>query len=315
MSPAIEGHGGPVAMVLAAGFGTRLRPLTEELPKPLVPVGDRSVLAHVCDTLASGGVSRAVLNAHHLASRYDDALLKSLALPVTMVREHGEIRGTAGGVAGAREALGDGPVVVHNGDILATLDVAALLARQARSGSLATLAVGPSLPAGAGTVGLDDAGNVVRLRAHTFGRETRSGDFAGVQVISGRGLRGLPEEGCLVGDVYIPALADGGVVDSAPVVSAFSDVGTLVDYGEANRAWLGGRAFWIGPDAVVADEVELRQTVVGAGARVTGRGVVDRCVVWPGAALEAPARGVVATPGGRRVAWIAQPATAARAPR
>ena len=58
MTPASEGLRGLAAMVLAAGFGTRLRPLTEELPKPLVPVGDRSVLAHVCDTLAAAGPPR-----------------------------------------------------------------------------------------------------------------------------------------------------------------------------------------------------------------------------------------------------------------
>lgn len=305
MSPAIEGLGGMAAMVLAAGFGTRLRPLTEELPKPLVPVGDRSVLGHVCDTLASGGVSRVVINAHHLAEQYDQERLGDLGLPVEMVEEDGEIRGTAGGVAGARDALGPGPVVVHNGDILATLDLAALIGHQVTSGALATLAVGPRLPVGEGTVGMGDGGRVVRLRDRTFGAERCGASYAGVQVISESGRARLPRVGCLVADFLIPALAEGGFVTAAEVVVAFSDVGTIADYGEANMAWLEqrGRPFWAARSADVGQDVRLIQTVVGAGARVTGRGVVERCVVWPGATLEAPARGVVATAGGRLVPW------------
>lgn len=317
MTPASEGLRGLAAMVLAAGFGTRLRPLTEELPKPLVPVGDRSVLAHVCDTLAAAGVGRAVVNAHHLAERYDRETLESLALPVTRVEERGEILGTAGGVAGAAAVLGDGPVVVHNGDILATVDLATLIERQEASGAVATLAVGPRLAVGRGTVGLDGDGCVVRLRDHTFGTETHSGDFPGVQVISERGRERLPAIGCLVGDVYIPVLAEGGLVNAAEVVAAFSDVGTLAEYGEANLAWLARRAAgsWVAPSADVGSEVELTQTVVGAGASVTGRGVVERCVVWPGATLRAPASRIVATPGGRLVSWADPPAMAEAARR
>ncbi|HHH27594.1 MAG TPA: NDP-sugar synthase [Polyangiaceae bacterium] len=314
MSPPPEG---PVAMVLAAGFGTRLRPLTEELPKPLVVVGDRSVLSHVCDTLAAGGVRRAVINAHHLAERYDGSLLESLALPVAMVQEHGEILGTAGGVAGAREALGPGPVVVHNGDILATLDLATLIAHQAASGALATLAVGPSRGVGEGTVGLDDEGRVVRLRGHVFGRETRGADYAGVQVIAEAGRARLPRVGCLVGDVYIPALAEGGHVNAAEVVEAFSDVGTLEEYGEANMSWLDRRGLpsWVAPDAEVVGSAQLDRTLVGARARVVGQGRVRRCIVWPGATLEAPAFGIIATPSGARVPWKSDEARGAAAPR
>ncbi len=87
----------PVAMVLAAGFGTRLRPLTEVFPKPLVPLGDRSVLAHIVDRLAAAGAPRVVVNRHHLRQRFDDAAMSRLALPLSLSAED-DILGTAGGV-------------------------------------------------------------------------------------------------------------------------------------------------------------------------------------------------------------------------
>lgn len=295
-------------MVLAAGFGTRLRPLTEELPKPLVPVGDRSVLGHVCRTLRQGGVDRVVINAHHLAARYDEAVLTSLGVAATMVQER-QILGTAGGVAGASEALGEGPVVVHNGDILAELDLAALLASHERGGALATLAVGKPLAAGRGTVGLDERGAVVRLRGRVFGVEARGADFVGVQVIAAEGRARLPDRGCLVGDVYLPALEAGLAIHAAEVVTSFSDVGTLSEYGEANLAWLHRRGLgsWRSPSARVSDEITVAQSLVGAGAEVTGCGALTGCIVWPGARARAPAEGCIFTAAGKRVPWRGEP--------
>src|SRR6188474_3529875 len=97
------------AMILCAGFGTRLRPLTDELPKPLVPVGDRPLLAHILGRLRTAGVTRAVLNLHHKS----EEIIRNLDnLPIEpQVMVEAEILGTAGGVAAARQLLGPGPVV------------------------------------------------------------------------------------------------------------------------------------------------------------------------------------------------------------
>src|SRR5215475_3749531 len=103
--------GSPGAMILAAGLGTRLRPLTDELPKPLVPVGDRPAVAHVAARLAAAGVCEAVLNTHHLASAFTPERLAGLPIAVHPIHEP-EILGTAGAVANAAALLGEGPVVV-----------------------------------------------------------------------------------------------------------------------------------------------------------------------------------------------------------
>src|SRR5262245_51290867 len=100
------------AMILGAGLGKRLRPLTDELPKPLVPVGDRPIVAHVLERLRAGGIERAVLNTHHLPERFE-SVLGALPLPLDLVHEP-ELYGTAGGVANAAPLLGPGTIVVWN---------------------------------------------------------------------------------------------------------------------------------------------------------------------------------------------------------
>src|SRR5580693_8036978 len=136
-------------MVLAAGLGTRLRPLTDQRAKPLVPVGDRAALAHVLDRLRAAGVPHAVVNAHHHADQVS-AFVRGGSWDVR-VSEERELLGTAGGVAHARALLGGGDLLLWNGDILAEVDLAALVgahvashvASSVGSRSSATLVVQP----------------------------------------------------------------------------------------------------------------------------------------------------------------------------
>lgn len=283
-------------MVLCAGLGTRLRPLTEERPKPLVPVGDRSLLAWACDQLALAGHEEVVLNTHHLPGTFESEI-EGLALEARVVHEP-RIRGTAGGVAGARSLLAP-PLVVWNGDIRAEPPLQAL-ADAAVDGGL-VLAVAPRA-VGQGTVGLGADRAVVRLRGERFGSEAIGGDYIGVAGLGADVLSSLPELGCMIGDVALPRLRSGQSVRAVPTDSPWTDAGDLNAYLRANLDWLGGRASWVGPDAHVGGRVELDRTVIGGGARVEGPGRLERCVVWPGATVTAPLRDAVATP--RRIVSV-----------
>jgi mannose-1-phosphate guanylyltransferase len=283
-------------MVLAAGLGTRLRPLTDRRPKPLAPVGDRPQIDHVLRALAEAGLARAVVNTHHLGERFDDRWLQSQPLEVRCSRE-AEILGTAGGLRRAASLLDEGDVLVWNADILAELDVARLLAHHERTGALATLVV--AAPAsGRGTVGLAGDGSVARLRG--FGRdgEARGADYAGIAVVGDELRRALPEVGCLVGDVLLPALERGGHVQSFALEGRFRDTGTLRSYLDANLGWLEERGLraWKHPSADVAAHVSLEAAIVGEGAVVNGQGPLERVVVWPGALATAPLCDAVVTP-------------------
>jgi mannose-1-phosphate guanylyltransferase len=277
------------AMVLSAGFGTRLRPLTDELAKPLMPVGDRPMLAHALDTLGRGGIRDVVVNVHHLADDFASRI-GGLGLAIHVVHES-KILGTAGGVANASNALGAGDVVVWNGDILAPdLDVAALIERRARAGADALWVVEPRAR-GEGTVGLDASGHLVRLRGEVFGEEANGGDYVGIQVMGPALRASLPPEGCLVADVALPFLRRGGRIGSFAFRGSWHDVGTPEALLRANLAWLErvGLACYRSPDARVADGVRLERSIVGAGATVLGSGTVRDVVVFPGAELQAPA--------------------------
>lgn len=282
-------------MILCAGLGTRLKPLTDELPKPLVPVGDRPLLAHILERLERAGVTRAVLNVHHKPEEII-RFINSLPVMPQVVTET-DILGTAGGVAAARPLLGAGPVILHNGDILTTPPVKELVARD-RGG----LCLAVSLrPAGAGSVGLDAANRVVRLRGRSYGDEVQGADYIGIAVLGERCLGSLPERGCLIQDWAIPELEAGGSIDTLLTTAPWSDLGRLEDYVRANLDWLGERRSRVGAGAVVAEAVELDRAVIGAGAEVGGEGLLSECVIWPGARVEAPLSRAVVTSTGRRV--------------
>lgn len=270
-------------MVLAAGLGTRLRPLTDICAKPLVPVGDRPALAHVLDRLRAAGADRLVVNAHHHADQLRAFAGGQAGLAVSVERD---LLGTAGGIAHARALLGDGDVLVWNGDILADLDVSALAS--AHHGP-ATLVVQP-LGRGEGSVGLDADGRIVRLRQERFGDETRGGQFLGIHVIGAELRALLPDQGGLIEDVYVPALARGKTLRAFLFEEPWHDIGSVASYLRANQAWLARRGLpaWIGPAARVADGVTLDCSVVGEGAVVTGSGTLAGCVVWPRAHAMAP---------------------------
>lgn len=281
-------------MVLAAGLGTRLRPLTDRCAKPLVPVGDRPALAHVLDRLRAAGVRRLVVNAHHRAG---DVRAFARGQPELAVSEERDLLGTAGGIEHAGPMLGPGDVLVWNGDILADLDARALLAAHDAGGAAATLVVQP-LEAGQGRVGLDADGRVVRLRDRRFGPEARCGQFLGIHVLSAELRACLPRGAAgLIEDVLVPALARGAVVRAFAFEGPWHDIGTVASYLAANRAWLDARnlASWTGPGARVAAGVRLERSIVGAGARVEGEGALSGAVVWPEAHAVAPLADAVVT--------------------
>ena len=106
------------AMVLAAGLGTRLRPLTDDRPKALIEVAGRSLIDRALDRLAAAGVGRAVVNLHHQAEMLQSHLAGRRDIDIVCSDESGELRDTGGGVAQALALLGPDPFLVVNADAL-----------------------------------------------------------------------------------------------------------------------------------------------------------------------------------------------------
>jgi mannose-1-phosphate guanylyltransferase len=286
------------AMVLCAGFGTRLLPLSDELPKPLVPIGDRSLLEHVLDVLDRAGFCPAAVNAHHLVEIFVERT-SSWSRIAEVVHEP-EIRGTAGGVRGARALFEPGPLVVTNGDVLVSFEPARLIERTSPDGLC--LAVAPR-QRGEGSVGIGEGGRVVRLRGERFGEELAGADYVGTMALGASVLAELPERGCLIGDVTLPLLRRGAPVLTDAIAAGWSAPGDgLADYLDANLAWLGARfpapASFVAPGARVGGDVTLVSSLIGLGAEVSGHGRLERVVVWPGARAVAPLSDAVVTRSG-----------------
>jgi len=131
------------AMVFAAGLGTRLRPITDSLPKALVPVCGEPLLSHVLKKLKAAGYDEVVVNVHHFASKIQKYLSENdFGLDIKISDESSELLETGGGIAHARDLLlpSEGPFLVHNVDILSNLDIQWFRSCM-RPGALASLLV------------------------------------------------------------------------------------------------------------------------------------------------------------------------------
>ena len=285
-------------MVLCAGLGTRLRPLTHRLPKPAVPVCGLPLVRYALALLAGAGARRAVVNAHHLAVRMADVARASgsaAGLGVDVSLEP-VIAGTGGALREARRALaGAELVVLVNGDILFDVDLAQALAAHRASGALATMVLMPMPPAASyAAVEMDPAGAVRRI-AGTFGpggEGLTPWHFTGVHVLSSSILERVPADPFEVDvnrHVYPPLMA-GGLVRGHVAGGYWNDLGTPGRYLAANLDVLARRVplgrfhradpfagldpfghpnVWMAPGAHVDPGAVLHAPVlVGPGARL-----------------------------------------------
>jgi NDP-sugar pyrophosphorylase family protein len=154
------------ALVLAAGVGERLRPLTDEIPKPLLEVGGRPLIHYPLMMLRQAGIAEIAINAHHLAGKLESALATgaSLGIRITWSPEPA-LLGTGGPLVPLKEFLGSGTFVIANSDTILDLDVTAMLATHRDHGALVTIAVaGPRNLDYYSRIELDAAARVRRMR-------------------------------------------------------------------------------------------------------------------------------------------------------
>ena len=292
------------AFLLAAGFGTRLRPLTLVRPKALLPVCGVPMLDYALALAASHGHDRVLVNAHHLwrhvgvwASQRGAEL--QVELPV--------ILGTGGGLRAALDRVAD-PVVIVNADVLSDVDLTALAAACPQDGAAMALRADPEAAA-IGPVEADAEGRVVRItNVVTSGVGEPGTHFTGVHAMSRAAISAVPPEGeqCVIRTAY-RQLVPEGLVRAVRHAGAWVDIGAPAAYLQANLDVLAGNIVpaldpwtrgdrrgdcWVGPDAVVRGEVA--GSVVGDGAVVPAGAHLRRCVVWDGVTVpEGDHEGVV----------------------
>ena len=131
------------AFIFAAGLGTRLKPLTDTMPKALVPVAGKPLLAHVVEKLKAAGCKKIVINIHHFGDMIVDYVKEnnSFGIDIVFSDEREMLLETGGAIKHAVDLLGDEPFLIHNVDILSNVDIKALWNEHLNSGSAATLLV------------------------------------------------------------------------------------------------------------------------------------------------------------------------------
>jgi MurNAc alpha-1-phosphate uridylyltransferase len=185
------------AMVLAAGLGMRMRPLTEKMPKPLVPVAGKPLIDRVLDRLAAAGVQRAVVNVHHLADQLATHLGARASPRITISDERAQLLDSGGGVLKALPLLGAGPFLIHNCDSIWTERTVSNLARLAGCWDENTMDALLLLAPAAASLGYHGRGDFAldadgRLRRRGGG-ESVPFAFTGVSVAHPRLFDGAPD--------------------------------------------------------------------------------------------------------------------------
>jgi MurNAc alpha-1-phosphate uridylyltransferase len=201
------------AMVLAAGFGQRMRPLTDNVPKPLVKVAGKPLLDHVLDRLADAGVTRAVVNVHYLAEQIERHLATRVRPQIIISDERGVLLDTGGGVVKALPLIGDAPFFHINSDTIWIDSVQPNLTRLAEHFDAATMDGLLLLAPGAGSIGYAGRGDFTmapdgRLQARPE-RDVAPFVYAGAAILSPRLFDGAPQGAFSLTRLFARAIAAG----------------------------------------------------------------------------------------------------------
>jgi mannose-1-phosphate guanylyltransferase len=291
-------------MLLAAGFGTRFRPATYEIPKPMIPLCNRPLIGWALEAMLASGVREVVVNLHHLGDELEAFLRERYGSHCDFFFSREEtILGTGGGIRRVRGELdGDRPFVLANADTVQIPPFLELAAACEEAGALAALLLRrPPENDRFTRVFLD------RGRVSGFGEGCGEAMmFAGAHAISPAIFERLPDRDFsgITEDVYAPAAASGhphlaGIVYDGP----WFDIGTPLRYMEATEAvrrmMAAGTLPPPGASAAVGGSIvseraridgELEASVAGAGARVERGASVAGSVIWEGGSVAAGAR-------------------------
>lgn len=283
------------ALVLTAGLGTRLRPLTDVRAKAAIPVAGEPMIRRIAAWLVSRGVDDLVLNLHHRPETITAVLGDGhdLGARVRYSWELPRILGSAGGPRLARATIGADAFLIVNGDTLTDVDVVRLGDAHAASGALVTLALVPNREyLRYGGVRLDADGCVAGfVRRGPSAEGTHH--YTGVQIVAGRAFDRIApgEPASSIGGVYDALIASSrGSVRGVVSDAAFYDVGTPADYWQTSHAFaaasgLAGSS--IGHRARIDASARLTRSILWDDVDVAAGAVLDECIVTDGVRVPA----------------------------
>ncbi len=308
------------AIILAGGKGTRLRPLTVNMPKPLVPVGGIPIMEHMIRLLRRHGISDIVISLGYLSDKFEQYFGDGSRFGVKLIYSYEKTPlGTAGAVKHAQKHISD-TFIVASGDVLTDINLDKFLAEHRRNGTLASIALARSVsPTAFGIVFVDEDGFITRfLEKPSWGEVFSDIINAGIYVMEPEILGLIPEnrEYDFSKDVFPKMLSDNKKLFGYMIDSYWLDIGNPQKYLEANYDVLKGSmrvefpykkvkdGLWIGEGARIDDDCEIyppavigdfcrinrgavidRFSVVGAGCYVGEGARISRSVIWSNSSI------------------------------
>jgi mannose-1-phosphate guanylyltransferase len=264
------------AFILGAGIGSRLRPLTARLPKPLVPLFHRPLVAWAIDACRRCGIQDFAINTHHLPEAWENF---SAEAKLTFFHEPILLE-TGGGLKNCATWMGADAVLVHNGDIFSTLPLEQLIEAHVASGLPVTLALRSE--GDARHIALDDTQTRVCDIREILGNACGTHVFSGIYCVSPSFLDLLPTHEKIS---VIPAFLE--LARSGKLGAVVLDDGVWMDLGDRDAYLLAHRelalASEVHPDAIVEIGAKIERSIIGPGAHVAAGAVIKDSVLWPGA--------------------------------
>jgi len=268
------------AFLLGAGLGTRLQPLTNTLPKPLIPFANRPLMTHVLDHCIAAGITDFAINTHHLHEEWSKAFPEGSYRGAKLTFFHEPVLlETGGGIKNIAEWINGDPILVYNGDIITDLPIDRLITGHMASNNVATLAVqdhGPALRIAVEGHQVIDVKGEVNGTAGTH-------QFTGLYCIDAEILDHIPaDEKISILPAFIELVKKQALgayhVKGTP---QWLDLGTRESYLEASFASTPE----IHPEAQVSPTAQITNSWVGAGCTVAEGATLTDSILWPGSTI------------------------------
>lgn len=266
------------AFILAAGFGTRLFPLTIDRTKPAIPFLGKPLVGYVAEYLAGFGFRNIVVNLHHQPGSVKAALGGGSAFGVNIYYtvEEPNILGTAGALDNARELLEEETFVVVNGKIITDIDISAAIETHRKTGALATMVLKPNVKREKFTiVDVSDDGRVTGfgdLATPVTEEELRDTEhdipvplmFTGIHVFEPRVFDYIPRGAYsdIVPTFYNPAIRNGETIAAHVTEADWYELSTIPRYLDISLAMMNGPNVWFGHNNLIAPTAEIRDSVL-----------------------------------------------------
>lgn len=275
------------AFILGAGLGTRLRPLTNVLPKPLVPIFHEPMANYALRHCQSAGINSFAINTHHIPEAWAKAYPSKEfnGSPIHFFHEDILLE-TGGGIRNIQSFIGNEPLLIYNGDILTDINISELIKQHTASGNVATLA----LRSAGENCNVNISGNLITDMRNTLGDAVGTHQFTGIYCINPEIIALIPDEPVVS---IVPAFIE--LIKKQQLGCVVLDEGSWLDIGNPD-AYRDAHHYLrktvtnaIHPDATIHPDAQIDEDscVIGPHAKVPAGAVLKNSIVWPNVSVSA----------------------------